>query len=374
MLIIAIVGVLTALMAASIGLVQYDIKRVLAYSTVSQLGYMFTAMGVGAFSAGAFHLMTHAFFKALLFLGSGSVIHAMGGEQDMRKMGGLRHHMPRTFWTFVIATAALAGAPLTAGFFSKDEILWQAFSSPHGSQSLWALGVTGAALTAFYMTRQVSMVFFGENRADHHTHLHESPPVMTVPLMILAAGSILAGYLGLPGFVGGSAFERFLEPVFTVHGAEHVAHNPVSLEIGVMALSVGIAAASAFVAAMMYGLGRLPIPSLGPLHELVANKYYIDELYEATVIRFTLFLSWLGAAFDRHVIDGIVDGSASLTRIGSAVTGLFDLRFIDGVVNAIADTTFAWGDRLRNVQTGGINAYLYGIVVAVTAILLVRMW
>ena len=382
---IAWIGAVTAVFAATIGLAQNDIKKVLAYSTVSQLGYMFLGVGVGAYSAGIFHLMTHAFFKACLFLGSGSVIHAMGGEQDMRKMGGLRHHLPRTYLTFLVATLALAGFPLTAGFFSKDEILWQAFSSEHGSVVLWMLGVTGAALTAFYMTRQVCMVFFGEFRADPHTreHLHESPAVMTVPLIILAVGAVAAGYLGLPSFLGGSAFERFLEPVFAApahavaRGAEHAAHiHGLGLEVGLMVLSVGIAAASAFVALMIYGLGRFSNDWItsGWLYDLVANKYYVDEIYDATVIRFTLFLAWLGAAFDRVVIDGIVDGSASLTRLGSAITGLFDLRFIDGIVNAIADTTFAWGNRLRNVQTGGINAYLYGIVVAVTAILLVRLW
>src|SRR2546427_7586031 len=215
--VVATIGAATALVAATIALAQNDIKRVLAYSTVSQLGYMFVAMGVGAFAAGIFHLVTHAFFKACLFLGSGSVIHGMSGEQDMRKMGGLKDRMPTTFWTFLIATMAIAGTPLTAGFFSKDEILWKAYSSPFGGAGLWIIGVAGAGMTACYMFRQVFMTFFGETRADHEVahHIHESPRSMTVPLIILAAGSILVGFLGVPEFLGGSnRFEQWLEPVF----------------------------------------------------------------------------------------------------------------------------------------------------------------
>jgi NADH-quinone oxidoreductase subunit L len=216
MLVVAVVGALTALFAASIGLVQNDIKRVLAYSTVSQLGYMFLALGVGAFAAGVFHLMTHAFFKALLFLGSGSVIHAMHHEQDMRKMGALRTKIPTTFKTMFVGTLAIAGTPLLSGFFSKDEILWQAFSSEHGHVALWLIGVTVAGMTSFYMFRLLFMTFFGESRVDHHTehHIHESPKSMTIPLIVLAIGAVLAGYVGLPAWLGGSAFEHFLEPVF----------------------------------------------------------------------------------------------------------------------------------------------------------------
>src|SRR5205085_888395 len=240
MTIVAIVGVLTALMAASIGLVQYDIKRVLAYSTVSQLGYMFTAMGVGAFAAGAFHLMTHAFFKALLFLGSGSVIHAMAGEQDMRRMGNLRQYMPITWKTMAIGWLAIAGVPLLSGFFSKDEILLQAFLH---NKSVWAVAVLTAGMTAFYMTRLVAMTFFGSYRgpawetagqaavataAVHGARHgpHESPKPMTVPLMALAVGAVLAGYVGLPAVAGGSAIEKFLEPSFTAHSVERVGADP----------------------------------------------------------------------------------------------------------------------------------------------------
>jgi NADH-quinone oxidoreductase subunit L len=212
------VGALTAIFAASIGLVQNDIKRVLAYSTVSQLGYMFLALGVGAFAAGCFHVFTHAFFKALLFLGSGSVIHAMSGEQDMRKMGGLAKKIPVTYKTMLIGTIAIAGFPPLAGFFSKDEILWQAWSSNGGSmRALWYVGYATAIMTAFYMFRLVWLTFFSQPRMDHETehHIHESPKSMTVPLIILAVGSIFAGFLGVPHALGGSnRFEHFLEPVF----------------------------------------------------------------------------------------------------------------------------------------------------------------
>src|SRR5262249_16426565 len=216
MLVVATVGSLTAFFAATIGVAQNDIKKVLAYSTVSQLGYMFTAVGVGAYAAGVFHLMTHAFFKACLFLGSGSVIHAMGGEQDMRTMGGLRKHMPITFWTFLVATLAICGFPPFAGFMSKDEILLQAFA--HGHQFIWALTYGAAGLTAFYMFRQVYMTFFGEFRGTHEQehHLHESPPSMSGVLIILGVLSVIGGVVMLPGFVADfKPFERFLEPVFS---------------------------------------------------------------------------------------------------------------------------------------------------------------
>ncbi|HEX2928833.1 MAG TPA: NADH-quinone oxidoreductase subunit L, partial [Candidatus Binatia bacterium] len=208
--VIAWVAAATAFFAATIALTQNDIKKVLAYSTVSQLGYMFLAVGVGAFGAAIFHLFTHAFFKACLFLGSGSVIHALGGEQDMRKMGGLKTHMPATYWTFVVATLAITGIPFTAGFFSKDLILWQTFI--HGATVLWAIGLITAGMTAFYMFRQLFMVFHGECRADDHTkaHLHESPAVMTMPLIVLALGSIFAGWLGAPEYLWGSRWDHWL--------------------------------------------------------------------------------------------------------------------------------------------------------------------
>src|SRR5580765_5463729 len=239
--VVAVIGAATALLAATIALAQNDIKRVLAYSTVSQLGYMFLAMGVGAYAAGIFHLMTHAFFKACLFLGSGSVIHAMGGEQDMRKMGGLRKHLPATSTTFIVATLAIAGIPPLAGFFSKDEILWQTFATGH--KGLWAIGLLVAGLTAFYMFRQVFMVFFGECRADHETqhHLHESPSVMTLPLWILMGGSVVAGLLWIPHVF--QPFEHWLEPVMVHHAAEAAAHGEAGMELALMGVSVLVALA-----------------------------------------------------------------------------------------------------------------------------------
>ncbi len=259
MKVVAIVGALTAIFAASIGLVQNDIKRVLAYSTVSQLGYMFLALGVGAFTAGVFHVFTHAFFKALLFLASGSVIHAMSGEQDMRRMGALAKKIPITYRTMLIGTIAIAGFPPLAGFFSKDEILWQTWSSNDGAfRWLWAIGYLTAIMTAFYMFRLIWLTFFSQPRMDHETehHIHESPKTMTVPLMVLAAGSILAGFLGVPHALGGSnRFEHFLEPVFANHAiveqakvAEH-ATAAAPAEHGAAPAEHGAAAAHASVAA-----------------------------------------------------------------------------------------------------------------------------
>ncbi len=374
--VVASVGALTAIFAATIGLAQNDIKRVLAYSTVSQLGYMVLGVGAGAYAAAIFHLMTHAFFKACLFLGSGSVIHAMGGEQDMREMGGLKEKMPYTFWTFFISTLAIAGIPPLSGFFSKDEILWKAFSGGH--PLLWVIGFAGAGMTAFYMFRQVFMVFFGESRADHHTqhHLHESPPVMTYPLIILAVGAVLAGFLGVPAALGGSnRFEQWLEPVFAGghgHAAHGTAHGVESIEYLLMLASVGIAAAGIGLAYQVYYRKTLS-PEVfsaaggGMPYDLVYNKYYIDEIYQATFVRLTLFLCWLGSSFDRYVIDFIVDGAAKVTAFISWLNGWFDDLVIDGIVNAVADATFAIGNRLRQIQTGSINIYLYVIVGAVAA-------
>jgi NADH-quinone oxidoreductase subunit L len=375
--IVAGIGIATALGAATIALTQTDIKRVLAYSTISQLGYMFLAAGVAAYGAAVFHLMTHAFFKACLFLGSGSVIHAMGGEQDMRKMGGLRRSMPWTFWTFAIAVLAIAGTPLTAGFFSKDEILWQAFSSEHGSVSLWLLGVVGAGLTAFYMFRQLFMVFFGQCRADHHVqeHLHESPKAMTLPLAILAIGSIAAGYVGLPAVFGPNLFAEWLEPVL---GGHHEAHASAALELGLMALSVAVAATGFVVAYLMYYKQTLSperFSSLagGLFYRLSFNKYYVDEIYEFVFVGGTLLLARIGVWIDQHIIDGIVDGSAKTTAFVSWLNGLFDNYVIDGMVNAVANITFWAGDKFRKAQTGNINSYLYVILGAVVVAIIVKL-
>ena len=380
--VVAVIGALTAVFAATIGLVQNDIKKVLAYSTVSQLGYMFLAMGVGAYAAGIFHLMTHAFFKACLFLGSGSVIHAMGGEQDMRKMGGLKRSMPVTYWTFLIATLAIAGVPGTAGFFSKDGILWSAFSSQHGSAWLWMMGFVGAGMTSFYMFRQVFLTFHGECRADHHTqeHLHESPAVMTYPLIILAALALIGGYVGVPHGLGGvHYFERFLAPVFGGgHGAGEAAAHVDPAEHVLMGLSVLIVLAGFLVARAMYlskslSPERLAGVAGGRLYQLLYDKYYVDEIYAATVLAFTLFLTRVSAAFDRYVIDYIVDGVATLTRLASRLNGLFDNYVVDGAVNGVARVTIGVGSRFRQLQTGSINGYLYVIAVATLVILLARV-
>jgi NADH-quinone oxidoreductase subunit L len=375
--VIAFIGVATALVAATIALTQYDIKKVLAYSTVSQLGYMFIGVGVGGYAAAIFHLMTHAFFKACLFLGAGSVIHAMHHEQDMRKMGGLKIYMPLTFITFFVSVLAIAGTPFTAGFFSKDEILWLAFSSAHGDKLIWFLAVIGAGMTAFYMFRQFFMVFFGECRADHHTreHLHESPKVMTLPLVVLAIGALIAGYIGLPGVFGGSQFAHWLEPVVGAHVEEHPNH---ALELGLMAVSISVAAFGFFIAYLMYYRGVLSPERFAGLaggffYRLFDRKWYFDEIYQVIFVNGTLLLARLGSLFDQYVIDGIVDGSASLTRFSSWLNGLFDNYVIDGIVNAIANITFSIGNMFRRVQTGNINSYLYGILIAVVVAIIVKI-
>jgi NADH-quinone oxidoreductase subunit L len=376
--VVAWIGALTAFFAATIGVAQNDIKRVLAYSTVSQLGYMFVAMGVGAYAAGIFHLVTHAFFKACLFLGAGSVIHAMGGEQDMRKMGGLKQWLPQTHLTFLISTIAIAGIPPTAGFFSKDEILWKAFSSEHGSPWLWGIGFASAGLTAFYMFRQVFMTFYGENRADPRAreHLHESPAVMTYPLMILALLAALAGVIGVPRALGGA--NRIVEWFAPVFGHEAHAAHATSLEYVLMLASVGIAVVGFLVARAMY-LTKSVSPETfaqvadGALYRLVYNKYYVDELYEAVFVNGTLLLTRLSAGCDRYVIDGIVHGSVYLTRLVSWLSGLFDNFVIDGLVNRLADLTMGVGIRFRRLQTGSINGYLYAIVVGVVVVMVARL-
>ena len=372
--IIAAVGAGTAFFAATIAVTQVDIKRVLAYSTVSQLGYMFLAVGVGAYTAGVFHLLTHAFFKACLFLGSGSIIHAMQGEQDMRQMGGLRKVMPATFWTFTIAVLAIAGTPFLAGFFSKDAILWQAWASHN--ELLWGVGVFVAGLTAFYMFRQFFMVFFGECRADHDVreHLHESPKIMTYPLWILAAGSVVVGYLGLPPFMGVNLLDGWLDPVIHL---PHGEHHSVAEELGVMSVSIIAAAAGVALAWFLYYV-RTPSRDDSPeakgfAYRVLFNKYYVDEIYQFLFVGGTLLLARIGAAFDRYIIDNIVDGSAKLTTIVSWFNGLFDRYVVDMLVNAVANVTFAVGNNFRRVQTGNINSYLYVVVGAVVVALIVKL-
>jgi len=348
--VVAWVGVLTAVFAATIGLVQTDIKRVLAYSTVSQLGYMFIGVGVGAYSAGVFHLVTHAFFKALLFLGAGSVIHALSGEQDLRKMGGLARKLPVTWYTMLIATVAISGLPPFSGFFSKDEILAGAFFA--GKPVIFALGLIGSALTAFYMWRLVFLTFLGHSRVDHDVahHTHESPPVMTLPLVLLAILAAGAGVWGLPG-EHGSAIGRFLGPVLAGgHEAEAGHHGPAW---GLMAVSVAAALAGLVVAWQMYlggkaDLAKVGVPQNG-LHRLFLHKYYVDELYDRLIVQPIFALSrWCAETFDVGVIDGAVNG------VATAVQGL--------------------AARLRRYQTGFVMNYALSMLVGVVALLGWFLW
>jgi NADH-quinone oxidoreductase subunit L len=392
--IVAVVGAATALMAGTIGLVQNDIKRVLAYSTVSQLGLMFLAMGVGAFGAGIFHLYTHAFFKACLFLGSGAVIHALHGEQDIRNMGGLKKYLPVTYWTFVIGSLALAGVPLLAGFFSKDELLFETFAEGH--QILWAVGALASLLTAVYMGRLVFLTFHGERRhdapaaADAHGHAahdahghgghghgapHDAPPAMAMALIVLAIGSVLAGYIGVPAGLGGhNELGAWLAPSFAApveagaaaeagaaraeaaaegeaeeHGAEEIA-----LERTLMGVSSAIAVGGLLVAWFIW-IQRREIAaqmarSFAPLHKLLLNKYYVDEIYDATVVTPIQVVSreglWRGV--DVGVIDGAVNGVAALIDAGSMA--------------------------LRRLQTGSVRAYAGSLFIGVVLMLGYYLW
>ena len=367
--VVAVVGALTAIWAASIGLVQNDIKRVLAYSTISQLGYMFLACGVGAFTAGIFHLTTHAFFKALLFLGSGSVIHAMSGEQDMRKMGGLKDKIPTTYWTIGLATLAIAGIPPLAGFVSKDEILWYSFAGPWSNKLLWGIGVATAGLTAFYMFRLLFMTFWGERRYSDEVeqHMHESPESMLIPLRVLAVLSLFGGFMGWPVVLGGAnRFEHFLAPVFenpVVPEPQHYAH---SVEYGLMAFSVGVAALGIFFAYRFYVKNpQLPqrlADSLRTLHIVLLNKYYVDELYDALFVNRAKNLGNGFSAFDTSVVDGGVNGSAWLTRTTAEGTRRWDIWVIDGFVNLMAFMVRLMSYPVRMVQTGLVQSYALMIV------------
>jgi NADH-quinone oxidoreductase subunit L len=379
---VAIVGVLTAVFAASIGLVQNDIKRVLAYSTVSQLGYMFLALGVGAFSAGVFHVFTHAFFKALLFLGAGSVIHALSGEQDMRNMGGLAQKIPTTFGTMLAATLAIAGVPPSAGFFSKDEILWKSWVA---NPILWAIGFATALMTAFYMFRLVYLTFWSPSRVDHEVehHIHESPTSMTGPLVVLAFFSITAGFLGIPHSLGGSnRFERFLEPVFareaTVANAERGTPAPAKeektepTEYILMLLSVGAAVAGWGMAGRAYrhaGKGYTePIAAAAPpIYDVLLNKYYVDEAYDYAFtgrrklggVRLgTMGLGEASTWFDVNIIDGTVNGAGWITRLTATLSKWWDTWIIDGLlVNGPAILARVMSYPTRLLQWGLVQWY-----------------
>jgi NADH-quinone oxidoreductase subunit L len=334
LLAVATVGAATALGAAIIATAQMDIKKVLAYSTISQLGYMFLGLGVSVSGAAIFHVMTHAFFKALLFLGAGSVIHAMSGEQDMRRMGGLRHKLPITFWTMAAATAAIAGVPGFSGYFSKDEIIWGAIGGEHAVPLLGAVGLVGAALTAFYMGRLLFMTFFGECRASHDVqhHLHESPWVMTGPLVVLALLAIVGGYVDVPGF---------LAPVFGRHGGEHAPWWMTALAVSAAFGGLGVAA---FLYVLRPELPATVAERLGGFYALVRDKFRIDELYDALVVRPLFGIAEFGAErFDPGVVDGAVNG-----------TGLL-----------FATTSRLW----RRLQTGNLQHYALSFVVGAIVLL-----
>jgi NADH-quinone oxidoreductase subunit L len=356
LMVVAVVGTLTAFFAATIGVAQTDIKKVLAYSTISQLGYMFMACGVGAFSAGIFHLMTHAFFKGLLFLGAGSVIHAVGGEQDMRKMGGLRSYIPWTFLTMSIATLAITGIPPLAGFWSKDEILWKAYQV---SPVYWAIGVVTAFITSFYMFRLWYMTFFGDYRGaqadahsshahDSHGHgePHESPTVMLVPLMILALLSLVGGFVGW-----GNHFEHFLAPVF---GAGEADTARSVTEWLLMIVSVAVAGLGWWLAYLLY-YQRPELPqkiadSLGGFYQTIVHKYYIDEIYAAVFVK------------------PLVDGSTRTLWQG------VDRKIIDAAVNDSADGAEHVSDEVRQMQSGNIRSYAGWIAAGSAVVIAFMIW
>ncbi len=388
MLVVALIGAATAIFAASIGLVQNDIKRVLAYSTVSQLGYMFLACGVGAFGAGIFHLGTHAFFKALLFLGSGSVIHAMSGEQDMRHMGGLRQKLPWTRLTMLVGCIAIAGIPLFSGFFSKDEILWSAFKVGGYGRWVWGLGVVAAAMTAFYMFRLYWMTFGGSFRGteEQEHHLHESPKVMVIPLQVLAVGAALTGFLGVPAvLLGNNWIEHFLHPAFedAHHALTEVFSAPVpghGVELGLMALSVGIAALGIGVAYRFYrGAPVIPerLAAAWPgVHRTLLKKYWVDEIYGAVVVRgLTLGGGNALHAADRYVVDGGdgevrpalgVNGVAWSTRdVVAQASNLWDRWVVDGAVNLTAFVLDNLSYAFRAVQNGLVQHYALSMLIGI---------
>jgi NADH-quinone oxidoreductase subunit L len=359
MLVVAIVGCATAFFAATIGLVQTDIKKVLAYSTVSQLGYMFLACGVGAFSAGIFHLMTHAFFKALLFLAAGSVIHAMGGEQDMNRMGGLSKKIRWTYGTMLVATFAIAGIPFFAGFFSKDAILFGAFKSQTGGSILYAFGLLTALLTSFYMFRLIFLTFSGAPRFDeHHVHVHESPWSMLGPLVILAVLSTIGGWFALPAFFKGpDYFANFLSPVFTGHESVEAAGEGAAYPIELILAGVAVSTALIGLAVAFWLYLKRPgkadglAKSMKPVYTTLLNKYYVDEMYAAVVVKPLLWIST------------------------NVLWKTADVAGIDAAVNGIADGATAMGDGVRHTQSGNTRSYAVWVVVgALVVIAVIFFW
>jgi NADH-quinone oxidoreductase subunit L len=352
--VVAVIGAITCLFAATIAVVQNDIKRIIAYSTISQLGYMFIACGVGAYGAGIFHLYTHAFFKALLFLCAGSVMHAMAGELDMRKMGGLRKHMPVTYMTMLLASLSIAGVPGFAGFFSKDEILWLAFSgsSPVG-KFVWLLGTIVVFLTAFYSFRLIFVTFHGKFRGTHEQehHLHESPKVMTIPLMLLCVGAVAAGWVGIPHLLGGGAhFSEFLSPVL----GNPEGHGTESLEWLMMGVSIVTGLAGIGFAYFMYVV-RTDLPEkvaeqFSAAYRILFNKYYVDELYSFLIVRPSLWVA------------------------SNVLVGVTDAKVIEAVVNGVPGAIGGFSRRLRKIQTGFLQHYAtimaMGVLLIIALVLL----
>ncbi len=351
MMVVAVIGGSTALIAATIGLTQWDIKKVLAYSTVSQLGYMFLACGVGAFGPALFHLMTHAFFKALMFLGSGSVIHAMDGEQDIRKMGGLKKYLPITHFTFLIGWLAIIGMPPFAGFFSKDEILWYTWASPYGSKVLWFMGLLGAVCTAFYMTRLMALVFWGKSRVPKEVHPHESPLTMTIPLMVLAFLSAVGGWVGIPHLIGSTfghipnLLEEWLLPAVIQVEATGYSHV---IEWSLMGISVGAAGLSAVLAYDFYTRRTHKtaeiVEKIQPVYDLVYNKYYVDEFYFG------------------KIINPLIDASVALWTY-------IDVNFIDKMTYWLSDLIKNAGGGIRQFQNGNMQQYALYISLGIVGIL-----
>ena len=351
--VVAIIGVCTALFAATIGLAQNDIKKVLAYSTVSQLGYMFLALGVGAYTDAVFHVMTHAFFKALLFLGAGSVIHAMGGEQDIRKMGGLKKYIPITHATFLIGTLAIAGCFPFSGFFSKDEILAHAYEN---NKLLWFLGLLGAAMTTFYMFRLYFLTFKNTFRGTHEQehHLHESPKSMTIPLIILAILAVVGGLVGIPEVFGGKHYlEEFLNPVFENSSSRIISHLPETTEWTLMIVATLVMASAIYYAYKVYVQNNtLPAKEeeeLQPLHKLVYNKYWVDEIYESLITK-------------------------PLNLLSEALHKLVDNQIIDGIVNGVGSIVNWLSGTIRLVQTGNTGFYIFVMVISIVLILFTQLF